>query len=198
MELKKFNMWFFNQALLNEQTAEELKELVKILPWFQLAWVLYAKNLKLINSPEYEAVVKKAAVSVSNRKLFFNFLNSENTSVRLPLEKEGSFSPLKVNEDKITITSDSLIDRFLSSNTGSIRRNSADETSIENRSHEDILERSTAEDDELITETLANIYFQQKNYEKAIQAFEKLSLKYPEKSIYFATRIKEAEDLKNI
>jgi len=67
----------------------------------------------------------------------------------------------------------------------------------ENSRRNDILERSTSEDNELVTETLANIYLQQKNFEKAIHAFEKLSLKYPGKSIYFATRIKEAENLKN-
>ena len=53
------------------------------------------------------------------------------------------------------------------------------------------------ENDEIITETLASIYTQQKNYDKALIAYQKLSLKYPEKNIYFASRIKEIEVLKN-
>ncbi|MBN2165390.1 MAG: hypothetical protein JW717_03860 [Marinilabiliaceae bacterium] len=54
---------------------------------------------------------------------------------------------------------------------------------------------SIEENDHLMTETLANIHIKQKHYEKAIAIFEKLSLKYPEKNIYFATRIEELEKL---
>ncbi len=48
---------------------------------------------------------------------------------------------------------------------------------------------SVQENDDLVTETLANIYAQQGNKEKAISAYEKLALKYPEKRIYFANLI---------
>ncbi len=47
----------------------------------------------------------------------------------------------------------------------------------------------------LMTETLATIYVKQKNYAKAIQAYEFLSLKYPEKSSFFADRIQEIKEL---
>ncbi|MDO5510619.1 MAG: tetratricopeptide repeat protein [Weeksellaceae bacterium] len=49
----------------------------------------------------------------------------------------------------------------------------------------------------LMTETLANIYLEQKKYDKAIKAFTILRLKYPEKSGYFADRIKEIKELQN-
>ncbi len=55
----------------------------------------------------------------------------------------------------------------------------------------DIVEKSVAEKQMLMTETLANLYVKQKKYEKAIQAFRILSLKYPKKSSYFANQIKE-------
>ncbi len=45
----------------------------------------------------------------------------------------------------------------------------------------------------LMTETLARIYLEQKKYQKAIQAYQILILKYPEKSYLFADRI---EDIK--
>ncbi|NNE02907.1 MAG: hypothetical protein HKN52_07055, partial [Eudoraea sp.] len=49
--------------------------------------------------------------------------------------------------------------------------------------------------DELMTETLAKVYLEQKKYKKAIQAYTILSLKYPEKSSFFATRIKAIKEL---
>ena len=56
---------------------------------------------------------------------------------------------------------------------------------------------SVQEDDDLVTETLANIYVHQQHFEKAIKAFEKLQLKYPEKSSYFAGRIKDIQNQLN-
>ncbi|AUP78745.1 hypothetical protein [Flavivirga eckloniae] len=47
----------------------------------------------------------------------------------------------------------------------------------------------------LMTETLARIYVEQKNYKKAIQSYKILSLKYPEKSGFFADQIKAVEEL---
>ena len=54
-----------------------------------------------------------------------------------------------------------------------------------------IIEKSVTEKQMLMTETLANLYVKQKKYDKAIQAFKILSLKYPKKSSYFANRISE-------
>ena len=47
----------------------------------------------------------------------------------------------------------------------------------------------------LMTETLARIYLEQKNYKKAIQSYKILSLKYPEKSGFFADQIKAINEL---
>lgn len=58
---------------------------------------------------------------------------------------------------------------------------------------EDISLGSIEEPEELATETLALIYTSQKLFDKAVTVYEKLILKFPEKSTYFASRI---EDLK--
>ena len=47
----------------------------------------------------------------------------------------------------------------------------------------------------LMTETLARVYLEQKKYSKAIQAYEILILKYPEKSSFFADRILDIKNL---
>lgn len=49
----------------------------------------------------------------------------------------------------------------------------------------------------LVTETLAKVYIRQKHYKKAIQAYEILMLKYPEKSSFFASQISEIKKLDN-
>ena len=49
----------------------------------------------------------------------------------------------------------------------------------------------------LMTETLARVYLEQKKYQKAIQAYEILILKYPEKSSFFANRISDIEILQH-
>lgn len=48
---------------------------------------------------------------------------------------------------------------------------------------------------ELMTETLARVYLEQKKYKNAIQAYKILSLKYPEKSGFFADRIRAVKKL---
>ncbi len=56
-------------------------------------------------------------------------------------------------------------------------------------------ESAKFEDKELMTETLAKVYLEQKKYKNAIQAYRILSLKYPEKSGFFADRIKSVEKI---
>lgn len=56
-----------------------------------------------------------------------------------------------------------------------------------------IEERSVSENDDILSETLASIYLKQGKTDKAVNIFKKLSLKYPEKSTYFAARIAEIQ-----
>jgi len=58
-----------------------------------------------------------------------------------------------------------------------------------------IFEPSKADNSYLMTETLARVYLEQKKYQKAIQAYEILILKYPEKSSFFADRILDIKNL---
>ncbi|WP_299487661.1 hypothetical protein [uncultured Allomuricauda sp.] len=65
----------------------------------------------------------------------------------------------------------------------------------DSKSKVDIKESLKMDKNELMTETLAKVYLEQKKYKKAIQAFKILSLKYPEKSGFFADQIRAVKKL---
>lgn len=83
-----------------------------------------------------------------------------------------------------------LIDRFIKANP---KINPVKKT----MEFEDISERSSKQNESLMTETLAKVYVEQKKYDNAIQAYRILSLKYPEKSVFFADRIKAIKILQS-
>ena len=95
----------------------------------------------------------------------------------------------EVSDEQPKKYSNHLITSFISGEPGPIRADQ--ETSLKG----DVSRASHREHDGFITDTLAQIYVKQGLYAKAIYAYEKLSLKYPEKSAYFAAQI---EKIRNI
>ena len=101
----------------------------------------------------------------------------------------------KPHEDKPANTSNKrkkmeLIDQFLVSEAKIVP--------IKNYHSDSTLStESLIEDEELFSEKLAKIYIKQGHFEKALTTYEKLYLKYPEKSIYFATQIEYVKRLIN-
>ncbi|KAF0238950.1 MAG: hypothetical protein FD181_673 [Prolixibacteraceae bacterium] len=198
MENDKLNNLFANPGLFCNETVIELKLLTEKYPWFQLGWMLYLKNLKEMKSPDYHLVLKKVAVMVPDRKLLYNYLNSETRAKADKTDDESILQQFgETGDETENGKGNPLIDKFLQTDTGSARRIPEGGNVAENENRLNIAEKSATENHELITETLASIYFQQKNYGKAKESYQKLSLKYPEKSIYFAARIEEIEKLRN-
>ena len=172
------------------------------------------ENLMIIelsdDAPEQQVGSGESFMSAVNhpQKGHFDLLNFEHSDKAYSLEgiENETEKPLseivkeinhqatiegKGNEHK---QKTDLIDRFIKDNPAfSVKQpeNFANAEKIDKQ-----LDK-VAENDDFITETLARIYVKQGLYQKAIQAFQKLSLKYPEKSAYFARQIEEVTNLLN-
>lgn len=107
------------------------------------------------------------------------------------IEAEKKGKKLVSKKDKPR-SANEIIDQFIE-NEPSISRPAADFYNPVNVARESVVDKEN-----IVSETLANIYMDQGLYEKAVRIYEKLILKFPEKSAYFAPLIEKAKsNLKN-
>ena len=108
-----------------------------------------------------------------------------------PIDREEDLAEKSIRDKVDTRSKTSsqmdLIDRFIAKNP-KISPSLSD-------TYSDATLDSVTENDNLMTETLAHVYVEQKKYKKAITAFTILSLKYPEKSSFFALQIEAIKKL---
>lgn len=100
-------------------------------------------------------------------------------------EKEAE-NPQKQAENQKFEEKRKLIDKIIEADPGKIRMNRDKFFSANQDAKQSLLEN-----EHLITETLAKIYALQGNISKAVRAYEILSLKFPQKSAYFASLIEK-------
>ncbi|MDD3721998.1 MAG: tetratricopeptide repeat protein [Lutibacter sp.] len=101
-----------------------------------------------------------------------------------PISRKGS-STQKIEEIEEKFN---LINKFIESNP---KIKPIDKNVI----NLDVIMEGSTENESLMTETLAKVYLEQKKYENAIKAYRILILKYPEKSGFFADRIKAIKNV---
>jgi hypothetical protein len=96
------------------------------------------------------------------------------------LERTTGTGPVKFDPRK---KEDEIIERFIHE-VPQIKPQTGEKLDNENKAR-----RSSEDQDEIVTETLAQVYVDQMLYHKAIKVYKKLILKFPEKSRYFASQI---------
>lgn len=112
---------------------------------------------------------------------WLNHVDDEETEVK----EEVAESPSNSNVDEVT----DLLEKFLSSSKKRQPKEKREFYSAEEKA-----KRSETDDSDMVSESLAKLYVKQELYDKALETYRKLSLQIPEKSAYFAARIKEVEE----
>lgn len=69
------------------------------------------------------------------------------------------------------------------------------EDTVSEKTPEEPIQAPEVQDDSLLSESLAKIYIKQHRYAKAFEIISGLSLKYPEKSVYFADQLRFLQKL---
>jgi len=101
-----------------------------------------------------------------------------------PIErKEEALKQVQTLEDKVN-----LIEQFVTKERSKTKKKEF--FSPINQAKKSLEDQMT-----FVTETLARVYLEQEHYEKAKLAYQNLSLKYPEKSSFFASQIELIEKL---
>ena len=143
--------------------------------------ITFTGNNANIQFENFDANVEKETSSKEENIVEPNLETSKNAE-KVPEEK-----PVKASSKRKKME---LIDQFLVSEAKIVP--------IKNYHSDSTLStESLIEDEELFSEKLAKIYIKQGHLEKALTTYEKLYLKYPEKSIYFATQIENVKRLIN-
>ncbi len=165
---------------VNEAERDSLYDLIPE----PIVYQLETADLPELAPKEIEEVAEPEELSFSEWLAYSNAVKSDSNS----LEK-GEFKREKPQPSRNNIE---LIDHFLTRKSGSPKKRA------EFFNPQKAGAKSLEADFTVISETLAQIYFQQEKYELAKQSYEALSLKYPEKSVYFAARLKEIDEKLNL
>jgi len=204
-------LYLKNLAVLDDICLKvELKKMAIHIPDRMKLFMLLEGKQQARSREEKPVVHEKSIRKESKFNLVESFLSTsvdsdeKGASVIFETPASGDYMQLLLNDEAKSEANASklkhqdLIDSFIKSeNEGSGKRIQLDLNSTDNigPNEESLTVGKDSLDASYFTETLAHVYIKQKRYDKALEIIKNLSLKYPEKNIYFADQIRFLEKL---
>jgi hypothetical protein len=180
---------------LDADSLMHLQDLISENPYCSTLRMLLVKNHQVLNTADKDKILKETAIYAHDRKKFFNIIH--DISNDLVIQPTAIFSPDIILDDIQNIerevlqhrkdTNDDLIDKFIREQP---KISAIAKEEINNNDEEDLPQEVEMEQ-EFLSEILAEIYWKQGNRKKALLTYEKLCLRIPEKSSYFAAQIEK-------
>lgn len=177
-----------------------IRKIIKNYPYLMSAKLLELQILKKTNNKGFKNALSNCAIQTSYRNILYKYLENTNEKVENykkidTLNKKTSYSFLQWLELIDTESKNPIPTKF-DRIDNSIENNSKIKN-IKSFDSENSLEIDNGfSKSEIMTETLAHLYWKQKKYKEAKKAFKILSLKYPEKSSLFADHLKKIKQEK--
>jgi hypothetical protein len=209
-------LYLKNLAVLDDvRLSKELKRMAVYIPdRMRLFMLVESKKNNRYRHEEHKPPAAQKDKTDDAIKLIYELL-AEKISPPPPAAASDYVNWLEVNADDLPpeegtenrLKHQNLIDAFIENENKQHRSrlrppvdatlSEKNEAEDENATRPESSEKATL-DDSYFTETLARVYISQKRYNKALEIIRVLSLKYPEKNIYFADQIRYLEKIINI